>query len=128
MGTSSSNGTYVYQIKNCLNSYAGAGMYQYVLTTESSLDSSLIYSIDAGKPIIAHVMTGTLPNYNGSSNTGHYIVLSGYSMVAGAGSVQYTCTYKDPHYNNNYYGTYSCSVSTMRTAINNNAGYYIRGT
>lgn len=128
MNTSSNGGTYVYQIRNGLNAYTSAGAYEYVTTSESSFSSSLIYSVDHGKPVICHVMTGGLPNYSGASNTGHYIVARAYYVAFSGSSYTTTCQYNDPHYNSNYYGIYTCDMTVMLNAINANAGYFIRGT
>lgn len=128
MGTSSSGGTYVYRIANEMNARCGSGTYQYAHTSEASFSGSLIYSIDKGKPVICHVKTGALPNYNYQSDTGHYIVAKGYYVAYSGSSSSSTCQYNDPHYNSNYYGTYTCSMSTMLSAINANSGYFIRGT
>ena len=128
MGTAENGGTYVYRIRNELNSRTSAGNYQYLGTWEASFSDSLIYSIDKNKPVICHVKTGILPNYNYASNTGHYIVSTGYYVAYSGSSATATCRYNDPHNNNSFYGTYNCDISTMTTAINNNAGYYISGT
>lgn len=128
MGTSENGGTYVYRVRDGLNSYTSSGNYQYLGTWEVSFSNSLIYSVDKNKPVICHVMTGILPNYNYASNTGHYIVATGYYVAYSGSSATSTCRYNDPHNNNSFYGTYNCDISTMATAINNNAGYYISGT
>lgn len=128
MGTASNGGTYVYRVAQELNSRCGSGTYQYVHTSEASFSDSLIYSINKGRPIIAHVMTGGLPNYNYQSNSGHYIVVRAYSVSFSGTSSSTTCQYNDPHYNSKYYGTYTCTMSQMLSAINANAGYFIRST
>lgn len=128
MGTSSNGGTYVYRIANELNARTSSGNYQYLSTSNVSFTNGLVYSIDKSKPIICHVMTGILPNYNYASNTGHYIVTTGYYVAFSGSSAVSTCKYNDPHNNDSYYGTYTCDIGTMNTAINNNSGYYISGT
>lgn len=126
MGTSSSGGTYVYQVTQELNKRVGG--YQYTGTWEYSFSNGLIYSIDKGKPVVCHLMTGSLPNYPTTANSGHYVVATGYYVAFSGSSSTSTCRYNDPHYNSSYYGTYTCSISEMTAAINANAGYYIRST
>lgn len=126
MGTASSGGTYVYRVTQELNNRVGG--YQYTGTWEYSFSNGLVYSIDKGKPVVCHVMTGSLPNYPTSVNTGHYIVTTGYYIAFSGSTSTSNCRYNDPHFNNNYYGTYTCSIAKMTTAINANAGYYIRST
>ena len=127
MGTNSSDGTYVYKMENELNKRIGSGSYEYISTSEYYFSSSLVYSIDKGKPVVCHVMTGGLPNYNGSSNSGHYIVATGYYIAFSGATSTAVCNYNDPHYNSNYYGRYTCTIDDMNDAINANYGYYIRG-
>lgn len=128
MGTSSNGGTYVYQIANCLNAYVGSGSYRYVLTSETSFASGLVYSIDKNKPVVCQVKTGYLPNYGGSPNTGHYVLAKGYYVAYSGSSAVSNCYYNDPHYNSSYYGTFTCTMDEMITAINSHSQYYIMGT
>lgn len=126
-GTNQVNGTIVYNIWACLNTNLGEGSYKYVQTSNIRFGSGLMHSIDAGYPVICHVMTGALPHYD-EYNTGHYVVATGYfwgqgGSTGGADSV----TFNDPNWNAKYYGTYSCSWAAMTTAIDNNARYYIMG-
>ncbi len=128
MGTNSDVGTYVYKMESELNKRIGSGSYEYVSTSEYYFSSSLVYSIDKGKPIICHVMTGGLPNYNQKSDTGHYIVATGYYIAFSGSSYRSDCNYNDPHYKDEFFGRYVCSIDEMNDAINDNYGYYIRGT
>lgn len=123
MGTNSSNGTYVYRVAQELQKYTS---YQYTTTSSSSYSSDLIYSIDKGKPMIAHVRASSLPHSPGAG-AGHYIVNTGYMWGMSGSSAVDRVYYNDPHYNNNYYGSYYCTWSQMIKAINDRAGYYIRG-
>lgn len=127
MGTTSGSGTLVYQVKNCLNSHLGSGTYEYVSTSELSFGNGLLSSIDAGKPIICSVKTGTLPIYSTyGHNTRHYIVATGYFWAqGGSGGATDVVYYNDPNYDQKYYGQHSCYITDMNTAISNNAGYYI---
>ena len=51
-----------------------------------------------------------------------------YSVSFSGTSSSTTCQYNDPHYNSKYYVTYTCTMSQMLSAINANAGYFIRST
>lgn len=124
MGTTSSQGTYVYQVRNCLNSHLGSGTYKYVLTSQIAFSTGLRYSIDKSKPVICHVMTGALPHYSGY-NTGHYVVAKGYYWGSQGSSGASRVQYNDPNYNSKYYGSREATWGQMNQAINNNAGYYI---
>ncbi len=99
---------------------------QYVKTSQANFGNDLIYSIDNNKPIVCHVMTGRLPNYNWASNTGHHIVSIGYAYGFQGLTGYSNVTYNDPHWNSIYFGKYTTSVTTMVAAINDNAGYYMR--
>lgn len=126
MGTNLEQGTFVYKMVNGLNSYLGSSAYKYVSNSSISFGNGLTYSIDRGKPVICHVMTGTLPNYSATGyDTGHYVVATGYSFTASGSSGSDTVYYNDPNNNNSYYGRYSTSWSSMRRAINRNAELYI---
>lgn len=126
MNTNSSDGTYVYQIANGINSFMGSGQYAYIHTSELSFSSKLLPSINAGYPIVCHTQTHKLPHYNGHSS-GHYVVVTGYSWAQGgsSGGQETTVHFNDPNINADYYGYRSCTVSQMTSAINANAGYYI---
>lgn len=126
-GTNSDDGTIVYRITNCLNANLGKEAYKHVKTSDIKFGAGLQHSIDAGYPVICHVMTAALPHYDGY-DTGHYVVATGYfwgqgGPTGGADSV----TFNDPNWNAKYYGTYSCSWEAMTNAINNNYRYYIMG-
>ncbi|MGF6376971.1 hypothetical protein M2140_002050 [Clostridiales Family XIII bacterium PM5-7] len=124
MGTTSANGTYVYKMVNGLNKYLGSGKYKYVLTSQIAFSTGLQYSINKGKPVICHVMTGKLPNYAGY-NTGHYVVGTGYQWGMEGTNSASDVDYNDPNNNSKYYGRWTTTWGKMNTAINNNAGYYI---
>ena len=129
MGTGSPHGTYVYKIRDCLNSYLGSGKYKYVLTSEITFVQGVEYSIDEGCPVVCHVDTVYLPVYNGYS-TGHYVVATGYFYQQNSASGLYdekTIYYNDPNNNSSFYGAKTCTYAEMTNAINGNAGYYIMG-
>lgn len=121
------NFAYVYKVREVLNSYLGANSYKEVLTSSINFGSGLFSSINKDMPVVCHVNGGVLPNYNGAANPGHYVVAKGYYQNSQGMQGASTVTYHDPHYNNQFYGTYTTSVSVMQQAINNNAGFYIMG-
>ncbi|WP_425756047.1 C39 family peptidase [Ihubacter sp. rT4E-8] len=126
MGTTSADGTYVYQIVNALNNHLGGTKYKYVLNSNISFGSGLTYSIDKGRPVICHVDTIKLPIYKeDKKSTGHYVVATGYYYKAVGGTGVDTVYYNDPNNNSKYYGRKTCTWSEMRNAILENAGYYI---
>ncbi len=61
-----------------------------------------------------------------TSNSGHFMVVHGsvIDTVYGLSSAYFT--YTDPHHNNNYYGTFSMSVSNMFSAVSSGGGNYVR--
>lgn len=123
-----STGTMVYRMRDGLNEL-GFVKYEYVATDEIAFGTGLMYSINNNVPVICHVKTGTLPNYADGKDTGHYVVADGYMWAqgssAGGTSLVY---YNDPHYNDKYFGSYSCGWEVMEGAIERNAGYYIMST
>lgn len=129
MKTNNDEGTYVYQIQNCLNSYLGAGTYKYVSTSEMSFIKGMKYSIEKNDPVICHIMTGALQIYQGR-NTGHYVVVTGYLSVQKSQDGlldEEIVYYNDPHFSNEFYGKHSCTVDEMTNGIDDNAHYYIMG-
>lgn len=77
--------------------------------------------------MICPVIPDGLPNYQSTGNGGHYVIIKGY-YVAFSGSVSTAmCMYNDPHYIDDYYGTYSCTIEEMTNANDAHSGYYIRG-
>lgn len=129
MCTDPVSGTIVYQIRDCLNRYLGAGAYRYVLESELSFSRGMQYSIDAGHPVICNVQTEELDIYNGHVS-GHYVVITGYYSAYGTPNGIgdcFTVTYNDPNWNSAYYGTFECDVTEMEDAINAGNNYYIMG-
>lgn len=127
MDISQNGSAYVYKVTETLESYLGKNAYKHVLTSSISFGSGLFSSINKDKPVICHVKGGVLPNYNGKANPGHYVVAKGYYQNSQGMQGASTVTYHDPHYNSEYFGTYTTNVSIMQQAINNNAGFYIMG-
>ena len=61
-----------------------------------------------------------------TSTSGHFMVVyqSFIDLAYGIGTVYYT--YNDPHYNDDYYGTYPISSYDLLKAISSNSGNYVR--
>lgn len=129
LNTDVDEGTYVYKIENVLNGFLGGQAYQSVLTTQIPFFVGMKYSIDKNLPVICHVHTSSLPNYNGYG-CNHYVIVTGYFTVHGTqngiGDVDQVY-YNDPHNNNNFFGQYVCTYYEMTKAINDRAGFYIMG-
>ncbi len=125
MGTASGVGTYVYKITEKLNAELGSNSYKHVKTSDIRFADGLMYSINQDKPVVCHVMTGGLPNYGGKKDTGHYVLATGYYYSAQGNEGTSNVTYNDPNYDNDYYGTYTSSITDMVNAINARASYYI---
>ena len=81
MGTNPSSSTYVYQLFNALNYYAGSGTYDYIGTWDTSFSMGLSSSLQDGHPVIAHTNANDyLVGYEGAaSSIRHYITCYGYS-------------------------------------------------
>ena len=99
---------YVYNVTNTLNHYVGG--YRFVETVDISFTSGLIYSIDNDIPLICHIKTVDLPNYEEGQVFGHYVVATGYyAGFSGTSSVA-RVYYNDPHYNSEHYGSHYCDI------------------
>lgn len=105
---------------NSLFSQAGKSQrYQLTNTRNSSLASGIIYSINAGLPLILSVKQ--MPLYTSS---GHFIAVCAYrSGFSGSSSVN-EATICDSH--PKYYGKYTYNISTLESACNSNAGNFLR--
>ena len=116
-GTSSSG---IRSGMNSLFSQAGKSQrYQLTNTAYSSIASGIIYSINAGLPLILSVKQ--MPLYTSS---GHFITVCAYrSGFAGSSSVN-EATICDPH--PTYYGKYTYNISDLENACNSNAGNFLR--
>lgn len=102
--------------------------YYFYNAYDSNFTVKVLENLRNGVPVICHVMTGGLPNYqNNPSNTGHYIVIKGFSIQADQNQTRIYVRYNDPHYKNAHYGTYSVDINIMENAVKQNAGYFICG-
>lgn len=72
--TTESNGTYVYKMRDVLNSKQSQYKYAYTtVSSQSDLESKVKKSIVRNAPVIFHTKTVALDIYNGR-NFGHYVV------------------------------------------------------
>lgn len=94
MGTNSSNGTYVYKIKEELNNNQSVNDYgwrEIVNGVDTFWDPVYYDSKTANVPLIARVDTGELNAYNDVSLT-HYVTIIGYHKMDGK-KIIYTDSY-----------------------------------
>ena len=111
-------------ITQALNKALGSGTYQYIQTNQQRFSVALIYSIDKGYPVACNVDTAYLPAYNGISY-GHWVVATGYSYGFVGASNDNDVRYNDPHYKDEYFGTYTIDWMDMSDAIKNNYDFYV---
>lgn len=109
-----------------INSLSGKDAYTYTsLSVSGNLMSSFMYSIDKERPLVCQVDPYYLGFGNYQPGLGHYVVGYGYS-----GDTQWiegTVKYYDPNqYDTGALGSHTVDVNTMKTAIQNRYGYYIR--
>ena len=116
-----SDGTYVYKLKDCLNKYSTNASYQYTegrsMTQEqfqAKLETSLCYNI---APIL-HAKTQYLPYYEGHES-GHYIAVREVDKVNG------TVRLSDCNCNNTYYGVHVVSVGAAYESISQKSQRYL---
>ena len=91
--------------------------------TEADLYNNIANSLRLGCAVVVNVKT--VPGRY-TSSSGHFMVVHGsfIDMAYPDSSVYFT--YTDPHYNDNYYGTFTLSGASMYDAIDSNAGNYVR--
>lgn len=104
MGTNSSEGTYVYKMRDELNYRQSYNNYVYQQMNSNSyntfmtiIEGNIFYGEDTevkGKPVILHAKTASLYQYNGT-NLGHYLTVNGFNVI------NKKITYVDP-WNANY--------------------------
>lgn len=118
--TNSSDGTYVYKLKNTLNKYS---RLKYMYTSckdmdESNLKGKINDSLFYDTAPIIHADTSEIPYYNGYK-TGHYIVISQLDLRNNIVRV------KDCNNNGKYYGTHDITVSDVYNSIHKNGNRYL---
>lgn len=122
--TNKADGTFVFKIKNVLNSYVGNN-YENYETYNTSFDSKLLTSLRAGYPVICLVRPTALPNYkNQHVPDGHYVIVKGFVLQTGA-TTQITIQYNDPNYDDATFGSFTTTIPVMEQAIDANSGWYI---
>lgn len=121
------NYTHIDSVTTMLNRYISGNHYLKKSDSAYPFPSNLVASIDAGYPIVCHVNTAVLPEYNGAIFY-HYVVATGYFWAQGGSSGgTENVYYNDPHYNDDYGGRHQCSWFKMQKAIQNHMGLYVRG-
>lgn len=133
MGTNSTDGTYVYAMKNALNNYTSQS-YSYVLGsnyTSSSFSTLVKNKISANKPIILHANTSSLTMYNGTS-LGHYLTVNGYTYTAAFGdstgidNIYYVDTWYGSYGNGSVLGEHMDTTSNVFNTVNSSSRYIIQ--
>lgn len=125
MGTTPSEGTYVYRLVNYLNDYATKPNFRYAYANViyghgnyKDLFTAVKYSNDLNMPVVFNVNTEEigLP-----FSSGHYVVGKGYSYFAYGSQGYSEYEYFDP-----YDGRIKrIDTAQMEKAIRKNGGYYI---
>lgn len=122
LGTTSA-GTSSTQIANTLSQLTD-GDYSVANVYTSNQDVLDVYYNIANSLQQGYAVVANIEQIPGRYNSGgHFIVVYG-SMIETVESLRYL--YNDPHYNNNYYGSWSISGSDMLTALRSNEGNYVR--
>lgn len=120
-GTTSSDGTYVYKMRDVLNSKQSIYKYAYTtVSSQSDLQTKVKKSIMRNAPVILHTKTGSLKMYNGT-NLGHYVV--GHTIYAAGIDPTVLLTYNDPYYKDygkgSVYGSHTDTLSNFYKSLTN---------
>jgi hypothetical protein len=122
MESNSSDGTYVYKLKNVLNTYTDD--YDYAYYAGSTLDEFLfrVYTFNSlayDRAPILHAKTAALSYYNGH-NTGHYIAVTKFDYNT------MEVRLHDPNNTAAYYGIHQVPYEEAYSSIADYSGrYYI---
>lgn len=122
MESDSNDGTYVYKLKNVLNTYTDD--YDYAYYEGSTLDQFhfRVYtfnSLSYDRAPILHAKTAALSYYNGH-NTGHYITVTEFDYNT------MEVRLHDPHTSNAYYGIHQVPYEEAHSSVSDYAGrFYI---
>ncbi len=93
-GTNSTDGTYVYKMRDTLNAKQSTRKYAYTtVSSQSDLQNKVTSSIAREAPVIFHAKTGPLQMYNGK-NLGHYVL--GHTIYEPASESKVYIAYNDP--------------------------------
>jgi hypothetical protein len=127
MGTNSTDGTYVYKMRDELNNRQSRESYVYSLMGSGgySFDSFLnfhSFALTKSAPLIYHIKTHTLYMYNGTS-LGHYLTGSGYSYTEIPGStplrmITYVDTYYADYGRGSVLGTFTAAAENVYAGLN----------
>jgi len=115
--------TYVYAVTGTLNHYVGG--YEHIRTSDIAFTTAIQYSIGQNRPIICQVNTAELPNYTDGKGCNHYVVATGYYFAYSGSSYRDEVYYNDPHYDEDYFGRFTCTAAQMSSCINAHSKYYI---
>lgn len=136
-GTGGITGTFVYRIAETMRRYKSS--YRYLSINNVNMFNAVKLSINAQSPIIYHLMTSSLPGYNGN-DYGHYVAGYGYyHRMDSSGNVSYAeedegetkavdimrLSYADPW--GPVLGKHTVSYDVMHNAVRRNAGFFICG-
>lgn len=133
MGTTSSEGTYVYAIRNALNNYTSL-TYNYVLGSNynTTTFSKLVKTrVSENKPIILHANTSSLAMYNGTS-LGHYLTVNGHTLTSSFGgssgidNIYYVDTWYANYGNGNVLGEHMDTANNVFNTVNSSSRYIIQ--
>lgn len=122
LGTTTS-GTSSSQIASTLKSLTGKNysVANAKSQTQQTFYNNIANSLKQKCAIVVNVKT--IPGRY-TSGSGHFMVVKTSQYDTSNGSIYYS--YNDPHYNSNYYGTYRITNANLYSAVNSNAGNYVR--
>lgn len=121
MGTTSSSGTYVYRVRDTLNSYLGSNFYSYYLGSSLDQTTFRVYvfnSLSKNRAPILHAKTEYLSYYNGHAS-GHYITATDFNYD------NMTIRLHDCNNNSSYYGVRSVAWQQVYNSIYASGRYLI---
>lgn len=118
-GTTEKNGTYVYKMRDVLNSKQSKHKYAYTtVSSQSDLKRKVTASIAGEAPVIFHAKTGSLVMYNGT-NLGHYVV--GHTIYEPSYDPTVSISYNDSYYKNygkgSVYGNHTDTLANFYLAL-----------
>lgn len=120
MGTNS-NGTYVYQITNYMNTYESSSSVNYKskgftrYSYEKALDF-VINSLASGRAPVMRVYNTALMSYYNGAKYSHYVTITGVDTSAG------TITVVDPHFSTTYRGVHTITLSEFYNVMKGGTG------
>lgn len=126
-GRNSNDGTYVYKMRNVMNSKQSSVLYAYdTISSQNDLQTKIRLSIANEAPVFFHAMTAPLAMYNGV-NLGHYL-LGHVIYETGSANTVYV-TYNDPWYedygNGSVYGTHTDTLYNFYRSLTDYGSRYL---